>query len=93
MKPTKRCGCVASADLLALPGWLLSSRPPPFFFFVFCLLSSVSCLQKSDGHDDKVAECDCCKLWVHHACDKGVGLVLEHPEVLFVDCLIVDRLS
>ena len=41
-------------------------------------------LQKWDPNDEGMIECDSCKLWVHDACDKGVGPVLDNPEVCFV---------
>ncbi|CAN0248229.1 unnamed protein product, partial [Laminaria digitata] len=41
------------------------------------------CKKKWDPNDEGVVECDSCKLWVHDTCDKGVGPVLDNPEIEF----------
>ena len=49
-----------------------------FFFLSFF---SFFFRQKWDPNDDRMVECDACKLWVHDKCDKAAGPVLENPKV------------
>lgn len=40
-------------------------------------------------NDERLVECDACKLWVHDKCDGGVAPALESPEVCLLSILFV----